>query len=176
MRRIITYEPTTAEVLLLVLRKTGNASLDILLGKKFENKNKKKFRKATDRLRRRNLIFGERQGRNIIFDLTDEGRIEADKIKLKLGMAKSKRWDGKWRIIIFDVPEKLRGKRDLLRKELVEFGFMLLQKSVWAYPFPLPKEFLDLWESAGILKHCVIIEAARVLNSDSLKAFYFPKV
>ena len=116
MRRVITYEPTTTEFLLLTLKKAGNASLDILLGGKTVDK---KFRKATERLRKRNLIVGERQGKHIVFELTDVGRAEADKIKLKLEMAKRKRWDGKWRIIIFDVPEKIRGKRDLLRKELI---------------------------------------------------------
>ena len=172
MRRVITYEPTTTELLLLTLKKAGNASLDILLGSKVVDK---KFRKATERLRERNLIFGERRGKRVIFELTDAGRAEADKIKLKLEMAKRKRWDGKWRIIIFDVPEKIRGKRDLLRKELVAFGFMQLQKSVWAYPYALPKEFIDLWKGAGVLSHCVIIEAIKIINNLSLKEFYFPK-
>lgn len=174
MRRVITYEPTAAELVLAALRKVSNVSLDILLGDELRNKDTRKFRKATERLRKRNLIFGERRGKRIIFELTDEGRAEADKIKLKLEMAKRKRWDGKWRIIIFDVPEKLRGKRDMLRKELTEFGFMQLQKSAWAYPYPLPKEFTDLWEDAGILRHCVIIEASRITNGAPLKNFYFP--
>lgn len=158
--------------MLLALRKAGNVSLDILFGSKVVDK---KFRKATERLRKRNLIFGERQGKRVIFELTDEGRTEADKIKLKLEMAKRKRWDGKWRIIIFDVPEKIRGKRDLLRKELIEFGFMQLQKSVWAYPYALPKEFIDLWKDADILSHCVIIEATKIINNATLNKFYFPK-
>ena len=172
MRRVITYEPTAAELVLLALRKASNVSLDILFGSKVVDT---KFRKATERLRERNLIFGERRGKRVVFELTDEGGAEADKIKLKLEMAKRKRWDGKWRIIIFDVPEKMRGKRDLLRKELVAFGFMQLQKSVWAYPYKLPEEFIDLWKNVGILRHCVIIEASRVINDKSLQAFYFPK-
>ena len=172
MRRVITYEPTAAELVLLALRKAGNASLDILFGSKVVDK---KLRKATERLRKRNLIFGERRGKRVLFELTDEGRAEADKIKLKLEMAKRRRWDGKWRIIIFDVPEKMRGKRDLLRKELAAFGFMQLQKSVWAYPYKLPEEFIDLWKGAGIIRHCVIIEAVKIINNITLKKFYFPQ-
>lgn len=175
MRRVITYEPTAAELILVALNKVGNVSLDILLGNKLKNKDARKFRKATERLRKRNLIFGERRGKQVIFELTNEGRAEADKIKLKLEMAKRKRWDGKWRIIIFDVPEKLRGKRDFLRKELKEFGFMQLQKSAWVYPYPLPQEFTDLWEDAGILRHCIIIETSLITNNHDLKGFYFPR-
>ncbi len=175
MRRVIVYEPTSPEILLLALRKTGNVSLDILLGKKLVDNDKTRFRKATERLRKRKLIYGERKGKRIIFELTEEGRLVADKVNIKLEMAKRRRWDGIWRIIIFDVPEKLRGKRDLLRKELVSFGFMQLQKSVWAYPHALPKEFVDLWEHGGILRHCILIDAARVTDDYMLKAFYFPK-
>ena len=158
--------------MLLALRKTGNVSLDILFGSKIVDT---KFRKATERLRKYNLIFGERRGKRVVFELTEDGRIEADKIKLKLEMAKQKHWDHKWRIIIFDVPEKMRGKRDLLRKELIEFGFMQLQKSVWAYPYKLPEEFIDLWKNAGILSYCVIIEAVKIINNATLQKFYFPQ-
>jgi len=175
MRRVITYEPTAAESVLLSLRKAGGVSLDILFGKNLDNKGGKKFRKATERLRKHNLIIGERKGKKIFFELTDEGRAKASKIKLKLEMTKRTSWDGKWRIIIFDVPEKIRGKRDLLRKELIGFGFMQLQKSAWAYPYPLSQEFLDLWEEAGILRYCIIIEASRIVNNQLLKEFYFPK-
>lgn len=44
-------------------------------------------------------------------------------------------WDGKWRVIIFDVKEERRIKRDKLRRELLGFGFMRLQRSVWIYPY-----------------------------------------
>ena len=123
-------------------------------------------RMAAHRLKKRNLIYAERRGRKIFFALTEEGEREAEKIRLKLEMTKSKPWDGKWRIIIFDVPEKLRGKRDLLRQELIGFGFKQLQKSVWAYPYKLPQEFRDFWKEAGILKHCMIFETAKIENSN----------
>ena len=44
-------------------------------------------------------------------------------------------WDGKWRVVIFDVHEKQRKKRDRLRAELATVGFRRLQDSVWIYPF-----------------------------------------
>lgn len=44
-------------------------------------------------------------------------------------------WDGKWRILIFDIPEKKRWLRDRVRDILLVVGFKRLQKSVWVYPF-----------------------------------------
>ncbi len=44
------------------------------------------------------------------------------------------KWDGKWRVVVFDVWENTRSKRDALRYEIKNFGFIQLQRSVWIYP------------------------------------------
>lgn len=46
-----------------------------------------------------------------------------------------KRWDKRWRVIIFDIPEYRRATRDALRKMMRSFGFYRLQDSVWVYPY-----------------------------------------
>lgn len=48
------------------------------------------------------------------------------------------RWDGKWRVVIFDVPERFKKDRERIRRTLAYYGFQQLQKSVWISPFPLP--------------------------------------
>jgi DNA-binding transcriptional regulator PaaX len=48
---------------------------------------------------------------------------------------KGKKWDGKWRVLIFDIPESRRFDRDNVRYALVSIGFMKLQNSVWVYPY-----------------------------------------
>ena len=56
---------------------------------------------------------------------------------------KNIKWDGKWRVVIFDVWENTRSKRNLLRNEIKDFGFIQLQRSVWIYPYPCA-EFIEL--------------------------------
>lgn len=46
-----------------------------------------------------------------------------------------KRWDNKWRVLIFDIPEKKRHIRDHVRRILIQIGFIRLQDSVWLYPY-----------------------------------------
>ena len=46
-----------------------------------------------------------------------------------------KRWDKKWRVLIFDIPEKKRLLRDKVRLTLSSIGFKRLQDSVWVYPY-----------------------------------------
>ena len=62
-------------------------------------------------------------------------------------------------IIIFDIPETKRYKRDWLRIELVLLGFEQIQKSVWIGPGSLPKSFLENMSELGILEHLKFFKA-----------------
>ncbi len=77
-----------------------------------------------------------------------EGREEGKKVRLtekgeryaamlgegKLIPKKPRRWDKKWRMLIFDIPENRRRVRSQIRASLVHMGFYRLQDSVWVYP------------------------------------------
>ena len=56
------------------------------------------------------------------------------------------RWDGKWRVIAFDVREERKKLRPVLRQMLRGAGFVLLQDSVWIHPYPCD-EFVLLLKS-----------------------------
>src|SRR3989344_2261550 len=49
----------------------------------------------------------------------------------EIRLTKSKTWDGKWRIVLFDIPEKYKKVRDALRYHIKKLGFHELQKSVF---------------------------------------------
>jgi len=55
-------------------------------------------------------------------------------------------------IVVYDIPDGKRKERDWFRRHLQKFGYILVQKSVWFGPSPLPKDFLDYVESIGLLK------------------------
>ena len=65
-------------------------------------------------------------------------RFNLDKLKLK----NPGRWDGLWRIIIFDIPEKYKRARDAFAVKLLDLGFKAIQRSVFVYPHDC-KEELD---------------------------------
>jgi len=60
-------------------------------------------------------------------------------------LIKPKKWDKKWRIIIFDIPERKKRIRDEIRNILTNAGFERLQDSVWVYPY-------DCEDIIGLLK------------------------
>lgn len=46
-------------------------------------------------------------------------------------------------IVMYDIPHNLKKERDWFRRHLIKFGYIMIQKSVWVGPSPLPKDFLD---------------------------------
>ena len=88
------------------------------------------------RLARKGLVtFVEKDGRRFA-RLTPAGtkQLELEQQKAALRLQKNKRWDKRWRVIIFDIPERRRGVRGRLRAIMQECGFVRLQDSVWVYP------------------------------------------
>lgn len=79
-----------------------------------------------------------------------------------------KPWDGKWRIIMFDIEEKKKRKRDYLREKLRELGFGMLQESVFISPHDISKDFSEFIETIDLQNSVDILEAKFVL-ADSKK-------
>jgi len=73
--------------------------------------------------------------------LTEKGKRKLEYYKIT--EKKKEKWDGKWRVVIFDVWENTRRKRDTLRLEIKKYGFIQLQQSVWIYPYECG-EFIEL--------------------------------
>lgn len=68
--------------------------------------------------------------------LTPKGTAVLQKLELKdYKIKKPRRWDKKWRVLIFDIPEKRKYTRNLVRITLHRIGFVRLQDSVWVYPY-----------------------------------------
>ena len=93
-------------------------------------------RTAAGRLAQRGLVrFVERNGKKHI-QITDAGRrhFELESGKLEARIRRKRRWDRRYRMIIFDIPEKRKGARERLRHLMRELGFLRVQDSVWVSP------------------------------------------
>src|SRR3989344_3711951 len=85
--------------------------------------------------------------------LTDKGRFRALNIALNSIKSKGGLWDGKWRMVAFDIPEKYKKGRDALRQRLRKIGFCELQKSILISPYDCEKEMLQLVEFFHVEKY-----------------------
>ena len=91
--------------------------------------------------------------------LTDSGKDRALWSKMRMG---DERWDGRWRLVIWDIPEKRRLARDLLRFKLKQLGFTQWQKSVWASKVNCTKLLRDFIRKVGIEDWVMVIESDNV--------------
>ncbi len=119
-------------------------------------------------LRRRGLIETQREGYDVRIALTKEGKKQAGKYQIDdLEIEKPKKWDKKWRVVIFDIPNASRMIRDIFRRKLKEFGFYPLQQSVWIYPYSCQEEIKLLREFFGLNKKQIQVLEISKLEDDS---------
>lgn len=96
--------------------------------------------------------------KNSRFKLTKLGAARVNYYKLEkiVFTPGDKRWDGKWRIVVFDIPESYRIARDLLRSKLREWDCYKIQNSVFTCPYACEKELKEVIKILDI-RECVHI-------------------
>lgn len=115
---------------------------------------------ALKRLRERGYIekidkIDNRDETEVILKLTQLGQDFLDLSKSD----KEIKWDGKWRIVVFDIPENKRAVRGILRNRLKLWGFTKWQQSVWASKKPVTEKFRQLVKDLKIEDWVLIFES-----------------
>ena len=107
------------------------------------------------------------------FKFTKEGEVWAQKIYVKYFKNRYRKWDKKWRVVIFDIPREFNRKRDTLRRRLRYMGFFMLQRSVFVLPYPCEEELSDLCETLNVGDYVDIITANSIgSREDELRQLY----
>jgi DNA-binding transcriptional regulator PaaX len=142
--------------------------------KKWKKYPGKKLSSTFCRLKKQGCLKIEMKNRQIYISLTEKGRKKAGWLQIDaLKIRKPKKWDGKWRIVIFDISQLKKFFREAFRGKLKELGFYPLQKSVWVIPYDcwdeieLLKDFFGLTE-----KEVRVILAEEIGRDDQLKKFF----
>lgn len=105
-------------------------------------------------------------------ELTPEGRRLFKEYNFyEVKISPPRHWDGKWRIVAFDIPEKNKTTRDIFRRRLKELGFFQFQKSFWIYPFRCEKEIHYLCEHLGI-HHYVFVFTGKFARDKLLQKYF----
>ncbi len=79
------------------------------------------------------------------------------------------KWSSEWYLVNFDIPEKIRWKRDLLRNKLKESGFGRLQDSLWISPFNLLAKIEKFLEDYSLIPYVILSVSDRVGRMESKK-------
>ena len=126
------------------------------------------------RLRREGCLLVEKKNNQIYISLSDKGRKKTEWLRINhLAIQKPKRWDGTWRIVIFDIAHGYRLKREALRGFLKRLGFYQLQKSVWVHPYDCRNEINLLINFFGFSADEVRLITVLTLGEEkSLKQYF----
>lgn len=81
----------------------------------------------------------------------------------------SLKWDGWWRLIVFDIPESKRVVRNKLRRLLNKYGYGVWQKSIYLSPHPVTKEVNEYLKKNNLDRWVICLECRQVGGMDDKK-------
>lgn len=125
-------------------------------GYKYDSK-KQVLKNALTRMKKLGLLSNEKG----VWKITEEGASllkEKKSIFIKFPKNKINKNVIRTMIVVFDIPEKKRLYRDWLRSELMGFGYILIQKSVWFGP-SLPRDFVRYLDENELLQYIKFFKA-----------------
>ena len=179
------YREENISVIEIVIRVIGIAGLlSIALVapnalKLFKNLRNKKYnqryyinvtvRRLLDKKLLKEVDNGKGEGKSVV--LTEKGRVVLLRYQSKEKII-TKKWDKKWRILMFDIWETNRKKRDALRKEIRQLGFVQLQQSIWIYPYDC-REYIELIKSElHFGKNVRYMEVSNLDDDNTLRRYF----
>jgi len=142
----------------------------------YKEKKNKKFQDTFRYLRKNEYVQIKSQRGKLRIELTEKGKNTAKRGYFKINISKPKtpkKWDGVWRIIIFDVPTSEHVKRNAFRLMIKRIGAHFLQQSVWVYPYDCSEQINFLKNFFELDDNQVrLIEAHNIGNDASIRKHF----
>lgn len=146
----------------------------------FKERSRERIRARARKLReleKRKLIrFKELGNGTVRIELTHQGKILVRQYNLEdIKLTKPARWDGQWRILIYDIPADQRRASNAFREKLKQLGLFPLQRSVWVSPYEcLPEiEFLASVFEIDIDRCIYYFLAKNIPREEEVRKFFF---
>ncbi len=134
---------------------------DPIIRKYYKDIGRKNFSKLIHYLKKNNFIKSKNLENKKAIMITNKGIDKVLKTSFDIEVNK-KRKDGKWIMLMFDVPEKSRRSRRLLRSILHNLGYKIFQKSVWISPYDVSKKTEKLLQLYSLDKYVKIFLIEKV--------------
>lgn len=132
-----------------------------------------KIKRTIQSLENRNLIKKRNHKTGVILKITNQGKRVLLKQELKnLSIKKPKKWDGMWRIVIFDIPNTKRRERKIINAQLKTLGFIAIQKSIFIIPYECKNEIVDIKNYYGLHEEIQYILAKQLDSEKKLRRIF----
>ncbi len=130
------------------------------IGKEWEAINQRALKNAIRNLYRSRLVYAkDNYDGTTSLILTERGHEKAFTYNIdSISIKPMKKWDEKWRMVVFDVPEKFKKARNSLSLTLKKMGLHRLQKSVFVHPFECKDEIdfvVEFWNVRSFVRYII---------------------
>ena len=131
-------------------------------------------RTTVGRLAQKGFVQFEKRNGIKYARITPQGQrmIAIEQAKAALAIRQKRRWDRRYRMVVFDIPQKRRIVRDKLRDLMREAGFYRLQQSVWVHPYDC-EELIALTKADLRLGGSVVYAIVEEIENDGRIKDYF---
>lgn len=132
-----------------------------------------RINQAFQKLQKKRMVnIYTKDGKEVV-EITKAGKrkileYNLDEMKLKV----PKKWDGWWRIVMFDIPESKKKARDAVSWKIKELGLYPIQKSVFVSPYLCKKEIDFIGEFFDVRDHIIYIKAKEIEGVCKLKEHF----
>ncbi len=114
----------------------------------------------------------QKNGEDVV-EITERGKQKVLEYNLEtMKLKPQKKWDGVWRMVMFDIPETKKRARSAVSFKIKELGLYPIQKSVFASPYPCKDEIDFIGEIFGVRKHIIYLHATNFEGATKMKQHF----
>ena len=133
----------------------------------YNNLKRNRYQETVWKLQRHGILKISLKNNQRFIKLTGKGQLAV--LLQKAGVQKLENWDGKWRVLIFDIPEGSRNMRDQFRALLKRHNFVKLQASVFVSPYSLNGEAVQYLKQTGLIEFVRLMRVDEIDDDRELK-------
>ncbi len=131
------------------------------------------LKRTLERLEKQKLVVLDEKDAIQIVKITDSGKRKILKFAIdELTIEKPTIWDGKWRLVSYDIPGRLRRLRAILREYLTVWGFYPFHESVFLHAYPCEKQVEFLREYLGIGDYVRILKVSQIERDQQFRDYF----
>ena len=131
-----------------------------------------RLNRALKYLEARKKIKMVEKGGKLFIKLTRKGKLQALMDKIERDFKRPLVWDGKWRLIMWDIPEKASVERNRLRRFVKDLSFLQVQKSVFITPYQIPAPAVEYLKESKLIRFIRFVRVDKIEDDKYFKKKY----
>ena len=155
-------------------RRIEDFDVDSFLGEEeWEPFDERRLRRRIKELQGKKMVQVYQTTEGFFVKVTKKGKQKLLKYRLDdFSIETPKAWDGKWRLVAYDIPKEKDGIRDHIRGILKEIGFLQIQKSLYLYPYECEEVIEFIRQIYKVDEHVSLLVIGSLEQEEAYKEYF----